>query len=171
MNYIWDRLNDRDFDVVDKWSSTDIEKYITFDKTFTISEYYDSFGFGDQKHGAKAIDSNGEIVGVVLYDTDRNFGSDINQFILQLFVVNPKLVNNGVGTKMLQDVIEANKNQYEVFKVKVEGDNIPFLKICSKVGFKRNKKSESNDGCYAFALAVNDKIIIKGDRVKRAFRR
>ena len=48
MNYTWDRLNDRDFDVVDKWSSPDIEKYITFDKTFTISEYYYSFGFGDR---------------------------------------------------------------------------------------------------------------------------
>lgn len=155
MNFTWRRINEEDFNVIDKWDSNDIQKYVTFDGEFLLSEYYEMFGDPDYKTGFVATDNNEMIVGILLYDNESE-NENIKNFNIQLLVVNPLLTRCGNGTKMLSDILERYKNEFDIFRIHVENDNIACVKMCKKLGLKPNEKKKKKSHCSLYELRVNE---------------
>lgn len=159
MNFEWASLTDKDMEIIDTWKSEDIRDNITIDDTFTISELFDLFGKKDRSNTVKAMDENGNIVGIVLFDNgiyDYSIPAFMN---IQFLIVDPSRINNGIGTKMMQDIIEANKGKVDIFQVYSEQDNYACMRILDKLGFKTNKKRDrhSNYKLYELDLRVQEK--------------
>ena len=152
MNFNWKRLTNDDYDLIDTWKSEDITKFVTIDDTFNITDFFTMFGFSDNRTSYKAVDEDGKIIGVILFDDIDYIGSKNAEFNIQLLVVNPEITNMGYGTKMLADIIEQFKDEVEVFKIESETDNIAFQRICEKNGFTRNKKREYTRGSMRYEL-------------------
>ena len=168
MNFNWKRMESSDYDIVDKWDSEDIREFITIDNAFSISEFYVMFGFYDNRTSYKALDEDGKIIGIILYDNCDYKDVPSRQFNLQLFIVNPEFVNKGYGTRMLQDIIEKFKDEADIFRIESEKNNYACQRICEKNGFTRNKFKEriSNYIQYELNLKKLDKQEIKSKKRK-----
>lgn len=157
MNFNWRKVNEDDYTVLDEWTSEDIKKYITFGNEFVISEYVEMFSYISDRNAYVAIDDNEEIVGVLLYDhkvyDPKIKDSGIN---IQVLVVNPELLRRGIATKMLEDVIAENKEEYSVFRVHVEKENIPCVKLLTKLGFAIEGKNKKKSKCCIYKLDTRE---------------
>ena len=156
MNFNWQKLCEEAFKVIDAWKSSDIDEFVTIDDAFTISEFFEMFGDKDFSTSYKALDENGNIIGVLLYDTYDYLESNVNQFNIQLLIVNPSLTRKGNGTKMVEDIIEAHKDNYQVFRIQSEPDNIACQKVCAKAGFVKNKRKSYSTNFISYIFNTRE---------------
>jgi ribosomal protein S18 acetylase RimI-like enzyme len=78
------------------------------------------------------------IAGVIEIENDKNLTH------IQSLVVYPKYFRNGIGSKLVQFILETYKSR--IFTVETGIDNQPAIKLYNRFGFKEQKQWDTNHG-------------------------
>ena len=77
MNYTWRKITSEDFKIVDLWDSEDLREYVTFNREFLLSEYFEMFGDSGFSKSGVALDDDGNIIPIsVEYKSGLIIGGD-----------------------------------------------------------------------------------------------
>ncbi len=148
---------------IDNWIDEDkyqnaklINKFATYNET--ISETYEyfinnPFDMANIKSFIKIFEKNNIFYGIVIfhYYVEKN----IYYLGINPIIVNPNLMNKGIGTQIIQQIINEAKEiangQVHFLRVNIEEKNIVSLKLIKKFDFKKDQ-IENNFTQYSYKL-------------------
>lgn len=134
---------------VNSWSTNEHVKKFISDK-LTLNDFLIEYKNNNEVGVCKDIFycfEGLEVVGVVLISSDNNFS------VIDYIVVNPIMINKGIGTRIIESIKNNKKYFFRSKKIddvyaSVHSENLPSQKVFLKAGFRELKMHKSNETSF-----------------------
>lgn len=141
--------------ILDKWIDESehvnaklINKYATYNEPISNTYKYfldNPFDMANIKTFLKVFEHDHEFYGVAVfhyYKEEEKFYLAINPI-----VINPKFINQGIGTKILKQIVEnvrqISGGHVDIIKGDTEESNLASIRILEKSGFIKDKQNDN----------------------------